>query len=197
MTRLQSMLDWYFDCEGSACSLKKWLTSSHVAAAAPAEKLHRYNNAKTATLYTSFHVFLKLFREKVRSFDAQYGELLKRQGTEDHIWLRDDYFALDLHNAKQGESAQVWLGLGRLEDGFRKPVAIKRNVHKKDPSAEEESFLESQARLKRVMRKLKPGSFIASAELVPIEPLDWPPVSLPKVRVLRASAIVLHWALVN
>ena len=171
----QSMLDWYFDCEGLDYSLRQWLTEALVVAgrAVLPLKPHRYHdatNGERCALYTTFHGFLKTFREKVQSFAANYRENLTGQHPESHIWLRYDYYALDLHNAKPGDEAQVWLGLGRLEDGFRSPVAIKRNRDDKDAEQREQH----QFMLKRVMRKLKPGSFIASAELVEIESLSWP-----------------------
>jgi hypothetical protein len=72
------------------------------------------------------------------------------------IWRRRKFFGLD-----RGPKHDVWLALGRLENGFRKPVAVKRN----DESPKD------KANLKLIMRRLKPGSFIASAEFVEIEPL--------------------------
>jgi hypothetical protein len=159
------MLDWYFDCEGGAHSLKHWLTAAPAAAAstAPHTKPHR------GTLYTTFHACLDKFRKTALSFehDPRLRSILAGWHPECHIWLRHDDYALDLHNARPGDAAQVWLGLGRMEDGFRPPVAIKRNQDDKDPRAQEQN----RFRLKRVMRKLKPGSFIASAELVQIEPV--------------------------
>jgi hypothetical protein len=72
------------------------------------------------------------------------------------IWRRRKQFALD-----RGPEHDVWLALSRLENGFRKPVAVKRN----------DESLGDKARLQLIMRRLKPGSFIASAEFVEIEPL--------------------------
>lgn len=165
------MLDWYFDCEGAAYSLKHWLTAAPAAAApAPSHaKPHRCTHATSGTLYTTFHACLKKFCETALKFeqDRRLSSILFGWHEESHIWVRHDDFALDLHNARPGDAAQVWLGLGRVEDGFRRPVAIKRNQDDKDPRVREENRL----RLQRVMRKLKPGSFIASAELVQIEPV--------------------------
>jgi hypothetical protein len=69
----------------------------------------------------------------------------------------------------------VFLALGRLEDGFRKPVAVKLNDGKQD-----------ERRVQRIMRKLKPGSFIASAELLNLQDLE--PTEAPDGPLARQSS---------
>jgi len=215
----QSMLDWYFDCEGEQCSLRGWLmqaqalvpaagggaaaggaiaakpkksselkstskpTASAAATAAapppPKPERHTRADAKDAppSIFHHFQGHLQVFREKIqklaafpieRSQDPDSGDAAAVDGfDETFVWIRANEYGLD-----SATNPNVWLGLGRLEDGFRKPVAIKKNDEADD-----------KLRLKRVMRKLKPGSFIASAELVELEPLhteeSQPPATAP------------------
>jgi hypothetical protein len=209
----QSMLDWYFDCDGEQHSLQEMLkhplTSVPAAGgnlylfdacldfnivdvmcncfgritfcfAAPrsggganmqasallpeklpetsSPKLERYTkfNAPDSD-YFCFQLHLQLFRDKIQHLAAHCPNDPKEPECEEKIiWRRRKFFGLD-----RGPKHDVWLALGWLENGFHKPVAVKRN----DESPKD------KAKLKFIMRRLKPGSFIASAEFVEIEPL--------------------------
>ena len=141
-------------------------SATAVPAGSPPQKPERHTKANTAdagnvSIYHRFQGFLQVFRETIHKVRLEAPAETPGQGAaavdgENFIWHRKDAFGLD-----SIEKPNVWLGLGRLEDGFRKPVAIKKNDEAED-----------SLRLKRIMRKLKPGSFIASAELVELEPLS-------------------------
>jgi hypothetical protein len=125
---------------------------------APAEKLERYTAAcsSSTSCYVLFRHFLQKFRDKITKLKLHcVGD---RAGANDYdeslIWIRSDEYGIDRCNHN------IWLGLGRLEGGFRRPVAFKLN-----DAADGDGL-----HLARIMRKLKPGSFIASAELVEVAP---------------------------
>jgi hypothetical protein len=176
---MQSMLDWYFDCDDEQHSLRELLkqsTAAHFkapATKATPRKLERYAKADRPdggqNCYVLFQGLLAAFRSKIQTLaEAECkGDPTDLEACDERmIWDRSTFYALDScpsnHPNPQQFSHSVWLGLGRLEDGFRKPVAFKRNDENE----------EQQAKLVRMMRKLKPGSFIASAELVEVEPLN-------------------------
>jgi hypothetical protein len=178
------MLDWYFDCDDEQHSLRELLkrsTAAHSKAPSQASggtkatprKLERYAKADRPdggqSCYVLFQGLLAAFRLKVQTLaEARCkGDPTDVEACDEGmIWVRHTDYALDSCPSNHPNPRQfqhsVWLGLGRLEDGFRKPVAFKRND-------EDE---EQQAKLVRMMRKLKPGSFIASAELVEVGPLN-------------------------
>ena len=170
---IPSSLDWYFDHEGEACSLRVLMAINDAdlnvrlrdgspPAAHRGAKSGRHKNASKAnSFYGTFLKFLKLFfdmtqRLKIEKQKAQLGPA----ASKNVFFCRDASFSIDSTNPPH--QGLVWLGLGKeetvIETGiitgqkFYKPVAIKsrQNV---DP----ETF-------SRVMRQMKPGSFIASAQ---------------------------------
>jgi hypothetical protein len=162
------MLDWYFDCDGEQHSLRESLKHrppAAGAAAAPAapiqRKLERYTAASSpppgeTSCYVLFRTLLDSFRGKIQQLAEKYCQKDSRSADahdEKIIWERSKEYALD-----SSADTNVWLALSRLEDGFRKPVAVKKNDEEED-----------KERLQRIMRKLRPGSFIASAELVTLD----------------------------
>jgi len=159
------MLDWYFDCDGEQHSLRESLKQrppAGGAAAAPIQrkqnfKLERYtfpgaSPPRPGQCYVLFRTLLDTFRGKIQKLAEKYCQDDSSKGAdafdEKIIWERSKEYALDT-----SAEPNVWLALSRLEDGFRKPVAVKKNDEDEDAE-----------RLKRIMRKLRPGSFIASAE---------------------------------
>ena len=158
------MLDWYFDCDGEQHSLRESLKQrppAGGAAAAPIQrkqnfKLERYtfpgaSPPRPGQCYVLFRTLLDTFRAKIQKLAEKYCQDDSSKGAdafdEKIIWERSKEYALDT-----SAEPNVWLALSRLEDGFRKPVAVKKNDEDEDAE-----------RLKRIMRKLRPGSFIASA----------------------------------
>jgi hypothetical protein len=155
------MLDWYFDCDGEQYSLREALKQGHSAPGATATciqlKLERYTGAAAdrpgeTSCYKLFRTLLGTFRGKIQKLARKYCQGDSSRGAaafdENIIWERSKEYALDT-----SDEPNVWLALSRLEDGFRKPVAVKKNDDDDDVE-----------RLQRIMRKLRPGSFIASAE---------------------------------
>jgi hypothetical protein len=178
------MLDWYFDCDGEQHSLRETLKQrppapdSAAKAAVPTQrKLERYTRATLdrpgeTSCYKLFQTLLDTFREKIQKLAQKYCQD-DSKGAEafdnKFIWERSKEYALDT-----SEVPNVWLALSQLEDGFRKPVAVKKNDADDDVE-----------RLQRIMRKLRPGSFIASAQR---EILDFSePTQAPTDQPARAS----------
>lgn len=188
---MQSMLDWYFDCDDEQHSLRESLKRSSASqvkgkaqagngarAQATSHKLERVGKEKQPDeTESSCYV---LFRRLLSDFRGTLSELSEKYCAEDRcgpeayddsmIWIRKNMYALDAcpsDRNPQEHQHNVWLGLGRLEGGIRKPAAFKKN----DETAAQ------QAKLSQIMRKLKPGSFIASAEFVEVEPLECDPAS--------------------
>jgi hypothetical protein len=199
------MLDWYFDCDGKQHSLRELLKPSPpesmpeatqkkswaFVAGIPSSKLERIRGASTCC--DTFSALLEKFGGNIESLakryckeDPQDVEACK----EDIIWKRYPRYGLDA-----GRSHNVFLALGRLEDGFRKPVAVKLNDGEED-----------EWRVKRIMRKLKPGSFIASAELLylqdlqpteDLEPTEDEPTEAPDGPLGRQSSPSYQWRWVS
>ena len=167
------MLDWYFDCDGEQHSLRESLkqrppaSGAAAAAAAPIQrnqkfKLERYvlpgtSPPRPGECYVRFRTLLDAFRGKIQKLAEKYCQDDSSRGAdafdESIIWERSKEYALDA-----SADPNVWLALSRLEDGFRKPVAVKKNDGEHDVE-----------RLQRIMRKLRPGSFIASAERLTLD----------------------------
>jgi hypothetical protein len=170
------MLDWYFDCDGEQHSLREALKQHPQvsgAAAAPAvstqRKLERYTRATLD--FPGATSCYKLFQTLLNSFRAKIQKLAQKEDALDDqiIWERSKEYALDA-----SDPPNVWLALSQLEDGFRKPVAVKKNDADDDVE-----------RLQHIMRKLRPGSFIASAQR---EILDFSePTQAPNDQPARAS----------
>lgn len=155
------MLDWYFDAEGSNFSLCSLTTERAAAAAAdshrespgdaPGPKPERVKDVRLKRLYSDFHKCTNSFRQLINKLATTRHATDNR---DDYVWSRSNDFSIDSSfDPSKKEETNVWLGLGPFDDafGYRMPVAIKKN------NAEDEH------RLMRVMKRLKPGSFIASA----------------------------------
>jgi hypothetical protein len=172
------MLDWYFDCDGEQHSLRQLLKPSPpksmpeaartkswaLVAGGPSSssvsslsKCERIDGASACC--DLFGKLLRKFRGNIQSLASKYCKEDSQDveaWDEKIIWRRCSRYGLDA-----GPPYHVYLALGRLEDGFRKPVAVKLN-DKGD----------NELRVQRIMRKLKPGSFIASAELLSLQDLE-------------------------
>jgi hypothetical protein len=182
------MLDWYFDCDDEQHSLRESLKRSSAsqvkgkaqagggAQAAPPHKLERIGKHKQpdeteSSCYVLFRRLLNDFRETLSELSEKYcgeDQCGPEAFHESMIWIRKDKYALDAcpsDRNPQEHRHNVWLGLGRLEGGIRKPAAFKKN----------DETPEQKAKLAQIMRKLKPGSFIASAEFVKVEALECDP----------------------
>jgi hypothetical protein len=163
------MLDWYFDCDDDQHSLRELLKPSSVSqvtgkaeagdgAEVTSLKLERYAKADKpddgeSSCYVLFHIFLNDFLGIIRRLFEKYcGDDIPGSFNESMIWIRADEYAVDTWPHK------VWLGLGRLENGVRKPVTFR---------AIDDCKI---ARLPQLKRKLESGRFIASAELVEVFP---------------------------
>jgi hypothetical protein len=186
----QSMLDWYFDAEGSNFSLCSLTTERAAAAAAdshreppeaaranakpngvkaggqaaaatdsvadaPGPKPQRVEDVRHKRLYSDFHKCTNSFRQLINKLAATSHAT---RHPDDYVWSRSNDFSIDssfVHDPSKQEESNVWLGLGPLDDafGYIMPVAIKKNPEN----------AEVEQRLMRVMKRLKPGSFIASA----------------------------------
>ena len=194
----QSMLDWYFDAEGSNFSLCSLTTERAAAAAAdshreppgaaranakpngvkaggqaavatdsvadaPGPKPERVKDVRHKRLYSDFHKCTDSFRQLINKL-ATTSHAKRRH--EDYVWSRSNDFSIDssfVHDPRDpSKETNVWLGLGPLDVafGYRMPVAIKKNPE----NAQDEQ------RLMRVMKRLKPGSFIASANQSHLRP---------------------------
>ena len=126
------------------------------AAAARSAKPGRHNTACTHGFYSTFVSCLQQFFSMVQSLKLQ-----KRNAglATSHLvfFCRDPSFSID-STTSAAQDPLVWLGLGEeeviIETGqkFCKPVAIKSHQNV-DPEI-----------FSRMMRQMKPGSFIASAQ---------------------------------
>lgn len=168
---IPSMLDWYFDHQGESCSLRVLMAINDetelnsrlragspppTASAARGAKPGRHNTACDHGFYSAFVSSLQQFFSMVQSLKVQK----RNAGLATNklvFFCKDPSFSID-STASAAQGPLVWLGLGEeeviIETGqkFCKPVAIKSHQNV-DP----EIFA-------RMMRQMKPGSFIASAQ---------------------------------
>ena len=166
---IPSMLDWYFDHQGESCSLRVLMAINDetelnsrlragspppAASAARGAKPGRHNTACDHEFYSTFVSCLQQFFSMVQSLKLQK----RNAGLASKLvfFCKDPSFSID--STASAAQSLVWLGLGEeeviIETGqkFCKPVAIKSHQNV-DP----EIFA-------RMMRQMKPGSFIASAQ---------------------------------
>jgi hypothetical protein len=194
------MLDWYFDCDEKqhflrqllkpsppdsmpeAMQKKSWALVAGNPSSSSVSSLSKLERIPGASACCDlFRIYLDRFRENIQSLASKYCTGDDQNGYDRRIiWDRSPCFGLDA-----GPMHKVFLALGQLENGFRKPVAVHCNVD------EAETFI-----LMSIMRKLEPGKFIARAELLnlqptedePIEALDGPRAS-PKARLVSDAGV--------
>ena len=169
---IPSSLDWYFDHEGQACSLRVLMASdgSPTPEAPPrGAKPGRHKDASTNIFYRNFAEFQRHFFDMIQDLKQQRTCVTGSDASRQVFFCRDEHFSID-SSQEQGKPGRVWLGLGKEETiigtgrTFCKPVAIKSRQpphsqeHAPDvPEYDPEIF-------SRMMRQMKPGSFIASAQ---------------------------------
>jgi hypothetical protein len=166
---ISSSLDWYFDHEGKACSLRELMAirgdgdlQTRVAEGSRTRgtKPGRYTFATTDLFYQTFlHLLKRFFYTTLFLKRQKLAWQAKNPGCsgKEVFFCRDDQVSID-STADASSEPRVWLGLGQeetiIETGemFCKPVAIKsrQNIN--------------PVVFSRMMRQMKPGSFIASAQ---------------------------------
>ncbi len=171
---IPSMLDWYFDHQGESCSLRvlmaindetelnSRLRSGSPPPAASADRVAKPGRHKTAcnhVFYSTFVSCLQQFFSMVQSLKLQKSNA--GLATSKRVFFcKDPSFSIDSTASAAQAAPLVWLGLGEeeviIETGqtfcICKPVAIKSHQNV-DPEI-----------FSRMMRQMKPGSFIASAQ---------------------------------
>ena len=129
----------------------------------------RHKDASTKIFYRTFAEFLQRFFGMIQDLKQQRTCVTGSDASRQVFFCRHEHFSID-SSQEQGKPGRVWLGLGKEETivgtgrTFCKPVAIKSRQpphsqeHAPDvPEYDPEIF-------SRMMRQMKPGSFIASAQ---------------------------------